>query len=153
MRDVFRRIFNALAIYVSLTSVLFVCGCSTFERDWRNAALAPIAPGSVEGRWEGHWKSEVNGHTGKLRCLLTKQDETRCEARFKATYWKVLRFTYTATLAGEERDGAWRFNGSADLGKAAGGVYRYEGQATATNFHSTYRSEYDHGVFEMRRPE
>jgi hypothetical protein len=35
----------------------------------------------------------------------------------------------------------------------AGGVYTYEGSASATNFTSTYNSKYDHGVFQMRRPE
>jgi len=31
-------------------------------------------------------------------------------------------------------------------------VYRYVGNATVTNFHSTYDSKYDRGIFEIRRP-
>ena len=33
-----------------------------------------------------------------------------------------------------------------------GGVYYYEGRATATNMISTYRTKYDHGTFDMKRP-
>jgi len=53
----------------------------------------------------------------------------------------------------EPQDGGWRFHGEENLGRMAGGVYRYEGKAMATNFHSTYRSAYDCGVFGKERPE
>ena len=49
-------------------------------------------------------------------------------------------------------DSAWEVNGEADLGKLAGGTYYYEGRITPTHFPSTYRSKYDHGSFELRRP-
>lgn len=96
--------------------------------------------------------SDVNGHTGKLRCLLSAEDDNRYRAHFRATYWKVFRFGYAVSLQFEQRDGGWRFTGEEDLGKLAGGVYRYEGQATPTNFFSTYRSKHDHGTFQMERP-
>jgi hypothetical protein len=105
----------------------------------------------MEGRWEGHWLSHVNGHTGKLRCILSQEDDTYA-ARFRATYKKILRFSYTVPLQVEQTNGVWHFHGHEDLGKLAGGVYSYEGTATPTNFHSTYNSKYDHGVFEMQRP-
>ncbi len=34
----------------------------------------------------------------------------------------------------------------------SGGVYHYDGDATPTNFFSTYKSKYDHGTFQMTRP-
>jgi hypothetical protein len=45
----------------------------------------------------------------------------------------------------------WHFQGAANLGFMAGGVYRYEGTATPSRFHSTYTSKYDHGTFDMER--
>lgn len=131
---------------------LLLCGCSSFNHAWKQAGSTPAPRDSVEGRWEGDWLSAANGHTGNLRCLITKQADGPYEARFRATYLKVLRFSYTVPLEITRSNEAWHFHGEADLGKAAGGVYRCEGNATPTNFHSTYRSKYDHGDFEMTRP-
>lgn len=128
-------------------------GCSSFTRDWNRSAREPVANDSIEGAWEGKWVSDANGHTGRLRCLLTRQDDSHYEARFWATYWKILRFTYTVPLSVEQREGKWHFIGSENLGKAAGGVYEYAGHATPAAFWSTYKSKYDHGTFEMGRPE
>jgi hypothetical protein len=133
--------------------ILLLCGCSTFNRDWEKAAQQPKAPDSIEGCWEGKWLSDVNGHTGRLRCLLSRESDSCYQARFRATYWKVFRFSYTVPLRFEQRDGIWHFTGEENLGKLAGGVYRYEGHATRTNFFSTYRSKPDHGTFQMQRPE
>ncbi len=96
--------------------------------------------------------SDVNAHTGLLRCIITGETNGACEARFRATYLKVLRYSYTVTLKVEQRGDVWIFSGEEDLGAMAGGIYRYQGTATATNFHSTYDSKYDQGLFEMRRP-
>lgn len=133
--------------------LLLTCGCSTFNRDWKNAAQQPTPPNSVEGRWEGKWVSEVNGHNGKLRCLISREGDARCAARFHATYKTIFRFSYEVMLDIQPHYGGWEFNGEENLGKLAGGVYFYEGRASSTNFFSTYRSKYDHGIFEMRRPE
>jgi hypothetical protein len=115
--------------------------------------LQPTSPASVEGRWEGRWVSEVNGHQGRLRCLLTRESDERCQARFRATYGGVFRFSYTVPLSLQAHDRGWEINGEADLGKLAGGNYYYEGRIAPTNFVATYRSQSDHGRFELHRPE
>lgn len=143
---------KALIASVTGILVLFACGCSSFNRDWKKAAQTPAAPGSMVGRWEGHWLSDFNGHNGKLLCIVSRQENGDYAARFKATYKKVLKFSYIVPLKVEHTNDVWHFHGEEDLGKLAGGVYQYEGTATLTNFHSTYRSKYDHGVFEMERP-
>lgn len=107
----------------------------------------------MEGRWEGKWLSEVNGHAGKLRGLLSRESNEHYVARFRATYGKILHFSYAVPLTVQPHNGGWEFNGEENLGKLAGGVYYYEGRASPTNFFSTYRSRYDHGTFEMHRPE
>ena len=148
-----RRRLNRFTAWAALLSLLLLCGCSSFNRDWRKAAHQPGGPDSIEGRWEGSWISDVNGHNGKLRCLLTHEEDSRYRARFRATYWKVFRFSYAVPLEFHAHDTGWEFNGESNLGKLAGGVYYYEGRASLTNLHSTYRSKHDHGRFELRRPE
>lgn len=53
----------------------------------------------------------------------------------------------------EETPAAYLLRGEANLGWWRGGIYRYAGRATATNFLSNYECPYDHGTFEMRRPD
>lgn len=147
-----RRGLPCRALGLAGILALVLCGCSTFNRDWRRAAQTPPPCHSIEGRWEGRWLSDANGHTGRLRCLLTRSDDTTYTAYFRATYWKVFRYSYKVELLFEPRNGSWDFRGEEDLGWLAGGVYHYTGSATPTNFHSTYRSKYDQGTFEMSRP-
>jgi len=45
------------------------------------------------------------------------------------------------------------FDGEADLGWMAGGVYKYDGHANSTDYFCTYHSSYDNGSFTMKRPE
>ena len=135
---------------IVLLLVMCLCGCSTFNRDWQRAAVAPQAENSLAGCWEGRWSSDESGHHGGLRCLMTRQSDSFYQARFQATYGRLLHFSYMARLEMQRHNMGWEFDGEADLGKL-GGVYYYEGRATATNLISTYRSKYDHGMFEMER--
>ncbi len=75
-------------------------------------------------------------------------------ARFHARYHRVINLTfgYSADLSAQAAGDQLRFHGQADLGWYAGGVYHYEGSATASDFHSTYSSRYDHGDFILGRP-
>src|SRR5688572_32448872 len=143
---------NARRIGFALLTVGFLCSCSSFNRDWKKAAAEPVPQNSMTGRWEGIWTSGSNGHSGTLRCLMSKTNETTYVARYRATYAKILSFSYTVPLTVEPHFDGWEFSGEADLGKAAGGAYYYEGRATTTNFFSTYKAKSDHGVFEMQRP-
>lgn len=132
-----------------VAAVLLLSGCSlTFHRHWN---VAPVPPDSIEGQWEGLWKSDVNGHTGRLRCIVTRIADDQYRARFQAVYWKLFRFTHTVVLETRETDGSHTLHGSANLGWWAGGEYKYEGETTATEFTARYESSRDHGVFEMRR--
>jgi hypothetical protein len=81
---------------------------------------------------------------------MTPQSDSEYRARFRAAYGRLLHFSYTARLEMQPHDIGWEFDGEANLGKL-GGVYYYEGRATSTNLISTYRSKYDHGMFEMKR--
>jgi len=143
--------FSSLPVLAAALALLCLTGCSTFNRDWKRAAKTPAPAGDLAGRWEGRWLSDANGHSGELRCLLTRVDETNCRARFRATYKRVLHFSYTVPLQVQPHFDGWEFSGQENLGKLAGGVYYYEGRANLTNFVSTYRCQYDHGTFELQR--
>ena len=131
-----------------------LAGCSSFNRDWKAAAAGGAASDPLAGRWEGTWRSDVNAHTGELRCLITPATNGTYTARFQAKYRKLvqLTFSYTVSLAVTNREDGHHFQGEADLGWLAGGRYPYRGRATATRFHSTYACPHDHGIFEMTRP-
>lgn len=141
-------------VRLSLAILLIVLfsGCSTFNRDWQRAASNASLTNDIEGRWDGTWKSDANGHRGRLRCLMSKLDARKYEARFHAKYRKVFSFGYTIAMEVQPTNGVFKFTGDADIGKLAGGKYYYEGSASPTNFFSTYSSKYDHGTFQMKRP-
>lgn len=128
-------------------------GCSSFNREWKKAAAVPVSTNDIVGRWEGSWRSDVNNHNGRLRCLIVKTNDRVYAARFHAKYWKILNFGYTVPLEVRQDSAGYTFKGDANLGKLAGGVYEYRGFASATNFFSTYTSKYDRGSFRMRRPD
>lgn len=148
MRD---RTLPRLAFLLAV--IAFVTGCSTFDRDWKRAATAP-APG-MSGRWTGHWHSDVNGHNDELRCIITPLADGHLSARYHARYKRgIFRFSfgYTVPLVVTNFNGRYDFSGESNLGWYAGGIYRYRGSASATNFTSAYDSKYDRGTFEMHRP-
>ena len=149
------RLGNSALWLMFLPLVVSLCatGCSTFDRDWKAAAATTVPVNDISGCWQGTWRSDVNGHTDKLRCLVARQSETNYTARFHAKYHKILSFGYTVNLAVKESGEMFHFQGEANLGKLAGGIYDYVGEASATNFFSTYRCKYDHGIFQMARPE
>ncbi len=143
---------SKLFLIALLSAIFTFCGCSSFNRDWKKAAALP-QPDAFQGPWEGTWASEPSGHTGKLRCLVERISEQSYRARFDSTYKKVLHFKSTVVLNGTTTNSVFHFSGDAKLPWWAGGVYHYEGSINPTNFFSTYQSKYDHGTFQMTRPD
>jgi hypothetical protein len=136
------------------TGILLLSGCSQFERDWEAAAaVKPADSTDITGRWQGTWSSDASGHNGGLRCLMTRINSKTYHARYAATYFTILHFSYEMDLSADRMPEWVKFEGEADLGAMAGGVYHYEGHANAENFYATYRSNQDHGRFTMKRPE
>jgi hypothetical protein len=135
----------------ALSIVFSLFGCSSFERDWKAAAAIPSPPG-LAGRWEGSWRSTASGHSGELRCLMTAVGGDHYQARYRARWGCCFKFEYTVPLQVEAKGQLFRFQGTADLGWLAGGLYRYDGEAGAARLLSTYSSRRDHGEFEMARP-
>lgn len=144
-----------LNLLAPLAAALLLAGCSTFEREWRSAAQMPRLEDDLAGRWEGTWRSEVTGHNDQLRAVIAAGSNGVYLTHFHARYRKgIFRFAfgYSVPLQARQTNGTHQFLGEADLGWLAGGLYRYEGSATATRFFSTYHCKRDHGAFELKRP-
>lgn len=139
--------------FACLLLLLSMTGCANYERAWRHARVqSPAKPGAVTGAWEGTWLSDVNGHTGRLRCLVTQKNQQEYEFHFKATYWKLFRYSYLVTLPVTHNSAGYTFSGDEDLGYLAGGIYHYDGTITGTNLNATYSCKFDHGTFTLSRP-
>jgi hypothetical protein len=148
---------------LGLASLLLLGGCSTFDQDFQGKWPARSADlfSNLLGSWEGSWRSDTNGHEGALRCIITRGDSAY-NARYYATYtWCCIPFSFeytvpmTAVAEGERRDGgAWKLRGDAELGCwIAGGLYEYEARVEGGEYVATYRSDFDRGVFRMKRVE
>lgn len=134
---------------------LFLVSCSGFKQDWRHAVASKApAPGSIEGPWEGTWLSHVNGHKGRLRCLVgpEKAASGRRDFRYWATWKGFLSATFPSMHQVRTTRDGFSFSGEHRMQDWAGGLYHYEGTVKNDRFTATYRCELDHGVFEMARP-
>lgn len=127
-------------------------GCSSFNYEWRRTVKTEVPNNSPQGPWEGRWKSDANGHSGRLRCLITSKGPTGTEARFRATFARIFTYEYAVPVSLIQETNRLHLEGAANLGWLAGGRYTYDGFLTSTQFNSTYRSRHDHGVFELTRP-
>jgi hypothetical protein len=140
-------------------SMLLLAGCASFERDWKAAEhrSAFAKSDAFTGRWDGRWTSAKHrtrdGYAGgRLRCLLTKVDDRRYEARFKAN-WMIFATSYRTVLGVERHGRELQLAGEHPLSSMFGGVYKYAGRVTPERFTATYDSSYDSGKFEMQRPQ
>ena len=143
---------NPRAWIFLFTFVIFSIGCSTFDRDWNSAQQSA----GIEGRWVGRWHSDTNQHNDVLRCLITRKEVGVYHTRFHAKYkWGILpiSFGYGLDMTVTESNGQYQFQGEADLGKLAGGLYHYNGSGTTNQLQFNYRSPKDQGTFQLQRSE
>jgi|TARA_B100001971_G_C18251638_1_gene578698 hypothetical protein len=145
---------NLRLLILGLSAVFFAGGCSSFNRDWKKAADQSAQ--GVEGRWIGRWHSDHNQHNGALRCLINRNEGDSYETRFHAKYKLgilTVSFPYDMEMTITSSDGKYIFMGEADLGRLAGGLYKYDGAGTTKNLAIKFRSPKDHGTFRLQRPE
>ena len=138
---------------VALAAILILSmatSCSSFNRDWKTTLADPTLTNNA---WDGTWQSDMNGHHGRLRCLLTDTDtETERIARFRARYAKILVFEYSLPITTSGPATNTTFKVSADLGKSAGGFFQANGTITPTTFTAAYTSKWDWGTFTLAPP-
>jgi hypothetical protein len=147
-----RRIRAFVVVLSAAWLGLGTCGClCTFERDWHAARRQPIPCDNLAGLWEGTWESQYNGHSGKLRAIITPCGNGQYHARYHATFAVIVPYSYDTTHSATHAGDVTYFGGEQDLGCLAGGLYRYNGQANGACFTATYRADKDYGVFRMHR--
>jgi hypothetical protein len=141
---------------IALACSVLLVSCTGFQREWeKTLAAGKPAPGSITGAWEGTWRSEVNGHQGRLRCIVQPEGKPGSgthDVRYHATWMGFLSAPFSATHRVRKTPGGLAFSGQHRMPRWVGGLYEYEGTVKKEVFSSTYRCEFDHGVFEMRRP-
>lgn len=142
----------ALRALCLLALVLVISGCSSFDRQYEAALATAPAADSPEGAWVGNWKSNKNGHSGELRCVVEKSVDDVYIANFEARYWKCFTYTSSADLTMVQQGDEYQFSGAAELGWLAGGTYHYEGRVNRKFFFSEYECNWDHGTFYLERP-
>jgi hypothetical protein len=150
-RNHFRHLWNmGLARKISHFLAALVSNASAFKRRWSQDLPPPTSVNGLQGRWQGEWISEANGHHGALRCVLAREASSDYQATFHAVYGGILRVCYTVPLHGQWSDGKLKLAGDTDLGPLAGGIYQYQGEADEIEFVCSYRCKYDHGTFRMK---
>lgn len=135
-----------------LLSCLGLSACSNFEAEW-DRRLHTMPLDGFDGCWSGEWRSDVNGHNGDLRAIVTRSGDSQYSIRYHALYGPKafpIPFQYTldevkVTVAGE----TLKVDGSIDLGLF--GKYSYAGECVGDIYKSTYISEYDRGIFDLKR--
>lgn len=145
------RAIRGRAVWIVM-ALTMLTGCSDFEKAWEQAASLSNPVGDFQGRWEGTWRSESNGHNGPLRAIIVRQDNGGYRTWFHAGYGGIFTFEHQITLNARPDGNFHAFEGSADLGWLAGGVFHHSGKASDKLFYSTFKAEGDHGIFEMWRP-
>jgi len=128
--------------------LLATCGCSNIDQQWQAAGDHPKG---IEGRWQGIWKSEQDGHSGALRCVIRQTGPETYDCLFNATFWSIFRFTYEAKLTGRAVGEQVYLMGDQDLGWPMG-PYHYAGSANPRQFYCAYHARDDHGFFALARP-
>ncbi|MEN3941868.1 hypothetical protein WJU23_11285 [Prosthecobacter sp. SYSU 5D2] len=140
-----------LFFFLCLTVLLSSCSHS-FNREWKSALKAGPKTG-VEGAWEGTWKSDVNGHNGRLRSVVgpVKNAEGDHSFHYHATWAKILSGAYRVDHRVQTaKDGAI-FKGQHKLPGWAGGLYTYDGTVKGDDFEARYECDLDKGTFRMKR--
>lgn len=140
-----------LAAALALSS----CGPNSYTREFVKAsATLASPPANAEGPWLGTWKSEVNGHTGPLWCIVKPNPDRPADYDFRyRAGWGALRFgDYThITPARLANDGSMALVGEMKL-PGGFGNYQVEGNLTRDTFTATYRGAEDRGVMTLKRP-
>ena len=129
------------------------CVSPAYEYRWHQAASS-AAPEGIEGTWDGTWQSEVNGHHGRLRCIIGPaiDDSSHHPFRYRATWMRFLSGGYRAEhqvtpIAPDQ----WTFSGQHQLPNWAGGLYQYEGTIHDDTMSVRYDCAIDRGHYELTR--
>ena len=136
-------------LFACLT-ILLLTGCSSYRGAWQRAKLPPEYPDTLAGRWQGEWRSDKNGHTGRLRAVFAQGGTGTYQASFHGVWWRVFGSAYDVEItATPQPDGSLALAGERQLFPL--GAYRIEGAVRDGVITARYASKADEGVMELRR--
>lgn len=163
------RLFPTFSVLLTAAVLFASAGCCGFSSRWNAlAAAGPRPTASDTSRWEGEWKSDRDGHSGKLRCIVSKIEykfEPGSEPaeglpthsfEFSATWGLNFVSGYTidmiVTPVTPEGD-TQHFKGSFSIvvWPLIDDTYHAEGTIEGDSFKAKYHAEIDDGIFEMKR--
>lgn len=136
---------SALIPLLLLITLLAVCGCRSFEKDWKSAAGQPSD--DLSGRWIGTWQNTNNTHAGPLRAVLWQTGTNTYDARFHAV-WGKRSGSFRTRLNGQWQDGTFHFTGKRRVFLVP---ITTTGTAIPTQLNSAYDSPLDRGSFHLHR--
>jgi hypothetical protein len=140
---------TAGAILALCSALLSSCASPAYQRTWQAARSAPPPP--PQGCYEGTWRSEANGHYGKLRCIVSEADRG-FKFHYQATWGTIFTGEFTIVCPIEKSiAGTWKVRGSKDLGSTFGGTFTHEATITSTAVEAHYSAKFDHGVMQLHR--
>ena len=140
-----------LARLAALCVLVWVTGCSGFDQDYKAAVEKGWVADSIEGPWDGRWQSKA-GHGGDgLKAIVSRTGQETYLVRFRAKYWGIFESDQQVNLRAISAE-PFKARGTEDLGYLKGGWYQYEATITPQRFDATYKSEHDHGEFNLARP-
>jgi hypothetical protein len=144
------KTFAAAAVVVALGALVITsCSSPRYERTWQTTRLAKDM--SPLGCWEGTWRSETNGHQGKLRCLVTRMDQGY-QFHYQARWGYFFTGEFKIVCPVEPSSpGVWKVRGSKDLGTSFGGTFSHEATISQTTLEARYSAALDHGVMQLQR--
>ena len=131
-----------------------------FDRDYKKAVASTNTKNrnGLAGAWEGRWTNGgAGGHAGGLWAIATpigKSDDTeRYKFRYKATWGKMFRGVFTTEHDAKPKgsSGIYQLGGEKDLG-SLGGLIRFSGTASPSEFRVNYDSNVNTGTFVLKRP-
>lgn len=139
--------------WLTLFPILLLTSCSRYSSDYKKAASKFQQGKTPAGPWEGTWKSNHNGHTGPLWCLVSPdKDPNFWNFRYRAG-WGALKFGdyvhRVETKLGP--DGTLPMDASMTL-PANFGTYAVKGTLTPTKFDLRFKGNGDHGTMTLTRP-
>ncbi len=141
---------RALIRLLFVGAALCMAGCASWPPRWLSSVGSPQKD-PFTGDYEGTWASSRRASSGgRLQCRLQRVKTGHYHADFRA-FWHGLNGGYPVELKTREEGGCLYFEGEQKLPKIQGGIYRYSGMITGSEFNACYDSKYDTGEFKMRK--
>ena len=143
-----------LRILVAGTAALFLCQCSSFEKEWTQS-VANYQSGKVNapfGPWQGDWSTITNNHTGGLRAIVKPSlKKDHYTFRYHATWASIFQGSYSVDFPGKKQGDYYIIEGDKSLGIF--GNFGLKAIVTNSSFEAKYSNDKgDLGSFTLRRP-